>query len=83
MKHISVRVTPKAKSNKVLQLSDTSFRVWVSSVPEKGKANKKVIELLADFLNIKKSQLRFIAGKTSRDKIFEIESQELDSGNQS
>ena len=73
---ISVRVTPKASQNRVVveQLEDGSFsvRVYVTCVPEDGKANKSVINLLAKALSVPKSRLELVQGHTSRDKVFRI-----------
>ncbi|MCX5687671.1 MAG: DUF167 family protein, partial [Candidatus Omnitrophica bacterium] len=40
--------------------------------PEKDKANKRVIELLAEELDIKKKNIKIVSGKTSSKKIIEI-----------
>lgn len=44
------------------------LRVTVTDVPEKGKANKALIKLLAKKLRLPKSTIRIIAGHQSRDK---------------
>jgi len=41
----------------------------VSSAPEKGKANRAVLELLALALEVSPSALEIIAGEASRDKV--------------
>ena len=51
---------------------DGVLRVSVTQVPEKGKANKAIVELLARELNVKKSQIMLIAGETSSQKRFLI-----------
>ncbi|KKO21004.1 MAG: hypothetical protein BROFUL_00253 [Candidatus Brocadia fulgida] len=45
----------------------------VTAAPEKGKANKAVIELLADILRINESSIHIISGESSRDKRLMIE----------
>jgi len=69
---ISVKVVPQSKLNKVEKISDHSFKVWTSASATDNKANKAVIELLADFFKIRKSQVYLIAGLTSKEKIVEI-----------
>jgi len=49
-----------------------SYKVYVTAPPEDGKANKKVIELLAEYFKVPKSQVRIIKGEISRNKIIEI-----------
>ena len=38
--------------------------------PEKGKANKAILELLADKLGLRKNQLELLSGETSSQKKF-------------
>ncbi|NPA54110.1 MAG: DUF167 domain-containing protein [Aquificae bacterium] len=70
---ITVRVKPNAKKNEVRKINDFYYEIKVSVAPEKGKANKKVIELLSKELKIPKSKINLIRGETSREKIFEID----------
>lgn len=68
---IAVRVTPKASRNQVV-VSDGQIRVYVTTVPEDGKATRAVQKLLAKELGIAKTRLVLLRGATSRDKVFEI-----------
>lgn len=68
----TIRVTPKASSNRIKTEDDGSIRVYVTTAPEDGKANKKVIEVLAKELKIAKSRIAIIKGETSRDKTIVI-----------
>lgn len=45
-----------------------AIAVKVSAPPDKGKANRAVIEILAKALNVPKSSLAIISGETSRNK---------------
>lgn len=73
---LNVRVTPKAAANriKVEHLADGSqlIRVYVTTVPEDGKANREVIKLLAKQLGLPKSSLTITHGLTSKDKVIKI-----------
>ncbi|WP_166417505.1 DUF167 domain-containing protein [Cochlodiniinecator piscidefendens] len=69
---ISLRVTPKASRNAVI-VTDEGLRVYVTTVPEDGKANKAVIKLLAKAMGVAKSNLHLVRGATSRDKVFRVE----------
>ena len=69
---IEVRVIPKAKQNKIIELEKNSFKVWLTIAPVDGKANQALIKELAKFLKIKKSQLEIIRGFKGRDKVLEI-----------
>ena len=68
----SVRVTPKAARNAVIQDGET-LRVTVTTVPEDGKATAAVIKLLAKSLGVAKSRLTLVRGATSRDKVFRLD----------
>ena len=69
---LALRVTPRAARNAVT-LKDGQLRVTVTTVPEDGKANAAVVQLLAKALGIPKSRLTLVRGATSRDKLFPIE----------
>jgi len=47
--------------------------VKVTAVPEKGKANEAVIELLADYFDVPKSSINIVGGKSTRMKMIDIQ----------
>jgi uncharacterized protein (TIGR00251 family) len=53
--------------------SDPHLKVRVTAVPEKGKANKALILLIAQSLRIPKSSVSLISGDTARKKILRID----------
>lgn len=73
---LHVRVTPKAKSERIKQeISEDGrvyYKVYVTVAPEDGKANKAVIKLLSETFDISKSAFTIARGLTSRDKIIQI-----------
>jgi len=74
LKTIDIVVTPKAASNRVVESEDgKSLRVYVTTVPEDGKANKAVLKLLSKHLKISKSALTIVRGATSRQKSISID----------
>ena len=68
---IEVRVTPRASRNAVL-LDDGAIRVTVTTVPEDGKANAALVELIAKALRLPRSDVTLVSGQTSRLKTLEI-----------
>ncbi len=68
---IAVRVTPKARRNAVVA-EDGAIRVYVTSVPEDGKATAAVVTLLARALGVAGTRLELIRGATARDKLFRL-----------
>ncbi|SFJ19207.1 DUF167 domain-containing protein [Celeribacter neptunius] len=69
--HLAVRVTPKASRN-AIRIEDGQVRVYVTTVPEAGKATKDVVKLLAKAMGRPKSALTLVRGETSRDKVFRV-----------
>jgi uncharacterized protein (TIGR00251 family) len=69
---IFVKVKPRAKENKVEKIDDSNFTVFVKEAPIKGKANEAIIESLAEYFNVAKSDVEIIRGHKSKDKIIEI-----------
>jgi len=69
---IAVRVTPKASRNKI-EPGEGVLRIYVTVVPEDGKANKAVIKLLANALGVAKSRLVLARGASGRDKVFRLD----------
>lgn len=70
---IQVRVTAGAKSEKVEEISPDKFRIRTIAPPEKGKANERVRELLAEYLNVPRYAVYLKSGQTSREKVFVVE----------
>ncbi|MBY6165364.1 DUF167 domain-containing protein [Pseudooceanicola nitratireducens] len=68
---IAVRVTPKAARDRIV-VEEGAIRVYTTTVPEGGKANKSVIALLAKAMGVPKSALTLVRGGTSRDKVFAL-----------
>lgn len=68
----AVRVTPKASRDRITADGD-GWRVYVTSVPEDGKANAAVQKLLAKALGVAKTRLVLTQGATSREKVFRLD----------
>lgn len=69
---ITVAVVPRARQEKVEEQQEGFYKAWVRAVPEGGKANEALIELLATYFHVSKSQVVIVIGKTSREKIVDI-----------
>ncbi|MCA0921869.1 DUF167 domain-containing protein [Pseudooceanicola nanhaiensis] len=70
---IALRVTPKASRNRIERGEDGGLRVYVTVVPEDGKANVAVQKLLAKAMGIARSRLTLLRGQTARDKVFRVD----------
>jgi uncharacterized protein (TIGR00251 family) len=67
---IAVRAQPGARQNGITGEHDGALKVSVTQAPEKGKANKVLVEVLAKELGLKKSQVSLLSGETSQRKKF-------------
>ncbi len=71
---LSVKVKPNSRENKVEYVKKDNFRISVKAPPKEGKANKEVIRLLSEYFKVPQSSIRILSGKTSKNKIVEINS---------
>jgi uncharacterized protein len=69
---LPVRAQPGAKANAIRGEQAGALKVAVTQVAEKGKANQALVEVLADKLDLKKSQVELHSGETQREKRFLI-----------
>jgi len=73
-----VKVITNASENLVAGISKPDawshdqLRVYTTATPEKGKANKKVIELIAEHLNVPKSSIVIVRGYTTNTKLIRV-----------
>lgn len=75
---VTVRLTPNAGRDGIDGIEtgadgDEWLKARVTAVPEKGKANKALIELLAKSLRVPKSSITVMSGDTGRKKILRID----------
>lgn len=71
--YIKVKVKTESKNEKVVKKSKDTFEIYVREKAERGLANKKVIELLRDYLKVYNSDIRIVKGHRLQSKIINIE----------
>ena len=69
---LNVKVTPNSAKNEVLGLTNGVWRVKIAAPPDKGKANKELIEYFSKRLGVKKSSISIVKGQTSHNKVIAI-----------
>jgi hypothetical protein len=71
---INIRVKPGSKKGPLVQpnLIDDTLVVYVREPAVDGKANKAVVELLAEYYDVPKSQVEIIRGQTARAKAVRV-----------
>jgi hypothetical protein len=70
---LAVRVTPRASRNKIAGvLNDGTIKVHIAAEPADDKANRELVEFLAEVLGVPKTRVEIVAGETGRDKLISI-----------
>jgi uncharacterized protein len=63
---LRVKVIPKsARTESAGYLADGTWKIKVAAAPEKGRANRALIDFLAGELGVAKSRIRITSGETS------------------
>ena len=70
---ISIKVKTNAKKNEVICVGDNIFEVRTTTSPEKGKANRHVIELLSKYFKVSRSGISIIRGVNSHNKVVDVQ----------
>jgi uncharacterized protein (TIGR00251 family) len=65
---LTVRVIPKASRNFVKKENNT-LKVYLTKPAQDGLANSQLIDLLSEYLGVKKYALKIIRGEKSRNKL--------------
>ncbi|MBU0647894.1 DUF167 domain-containing protein [Patescibacteria group bacterium] len=68
-----VKVITNARMTEVVEKKDTWLKVKVRSKAHKQKANLELIDCLADYFGINKSQIKIYRGQKNSRKVIDIE----------
>jgi uncharacterized protein len=68
---IHVKVRPNSREEKIKKMSEDDYTVWLKERPEKGKANTRLIKILAKYFSVGYCNIE-IKNPNSRDKFIEI-----------
>ena len=69
---IRVYVTPNAREARVVKVSDDYFEVRVDERAVGGRANKRLLEILAEHFKVKKSRVSILKGTKTRNKLLQV-----------
>jgi len=69
---LPVRAQPGASRNAVQGEQQGMLKVAVTQAPEKGKANKAIVQVLSKSLGLRRSQIELLSGETAQQKKFLI-----------
>lgn len=70
---ITVTAHPNSKKPRVEKDLFGSLHIYVAQPPLEGKANKAIMEALAEYFKISKSRISLVRGEKSKQKFFEYE----------
>ena len=74
MGEIRIKVIPKASKTELAgYLPDGTWKVKVAAAPEKGRANRALVEFLAEHLGVAKSRVHIVSGETSQLKRIHVD----------
>lgn len=65
---LNCRVVPRAGKNAVQGLMGEAVKIRLTAPPVEGKANKALVEFLAEALDVARADVEILAGETSRNK---------------
>ena len=68
-----IAARPGAPRSELREVVGDQLKIALAAPPEKGKANKELIRLLAQTLGLRKADVALTSGATSRNKIVEIQ----------
>lgn len=67
---VLVRAKAGGKKNAIIDERDGEMVVEVTAAPEQGKANEALVHVIAEDLNLRRSQVDLLSGETSKHKKF-------------
>lgn len=73
MPKLRIKVKPSSNKNKIVLMEDGTFKIWIKSAPEKGKANKELRKYLKKVTGI---PITITSGLTSENKTIEFDMEE-------
>jgi uncharacterized protein len=69
---LKIQVAPGAAANQIVGPYGDRLKIRIAAAPEKGAANKTLLDYLANRLDVPKNQLRLKSGSRDRTKVIEV-----------
>lgn len=69
---LRVRVSAGASRRRILGVHGGALKISVKAPPERGRANKDVLALVAETFGLASSDVSIVAGETSHDKVVRL-----------
>jgi uncharacterized protein (TIGR00251 family) len=71
--NIRVKVQARSSHEKIEEVGEDEYKIWVTVPPAENQANEAVIEILADYFNTAPSNIKILSGHKSSHKLIEIQ----------
>lgn len=72
LRTVVILVKPNAKQVRIVRVAQNRYEVALNVPPKDGKANKKIIKVLAEYFSVPPSMVRITSGFASRNKRIRI-----------
>jgi len=70
---LAIRVSSRARQNEIVEiLNDGTVKIRITASPSDKKANKVLLDFLAEVLGIPSTNIEIVAGTSGRDKLVSI-----------
>lgn len=67
------RLVPRAAKNQIVGITDGELKIRIKGLPVEGKANKALVQFLAEVLGVRLGCIALIGGETGRHKRIRID----------
>ena len=72
MTRLSLQIIPNASKNAVVGKVGLAWKIRLAAPPVDGKANEKLVQYLADILDLAPSEIKIVRGHSSKKKVLDI-----------
>jgi uncharacterized protein (TIGR00251 family) len=73
MAKVEVTVSSGAARSELVGRHGEGWRARIAAPPERGRANRELVALLAEALDVGRDEIAVVAGRTGRRKVVEVE----------
>jgi len=70
---LNIIAIPNSKHSEIIKIKENSYRIKIDAPALENKANRRLIELLAEHFKVSKSSIFIIKGFKSKNKIVDID----------
>jgi uncharacterized protein len=73
MARVAITVSPGAARTELVGRHGDGWRARVAAPPERGRANRALVELVAELVGVRRDRVAVVAGGSGRRKVLEVE----------